>query len=99
MGVKLSSQESELYKRCDEVLFYLWDPIGVSDQPYARDEYHSYLPQAFQLVRSNATADQIASYLAGVEKDRMGSESQPDHNRKVAEILLEWRRRIFEDAA
>jgi len=32
----------ELEQRVDEVLFYVWDPIGVSDTPAARGEYSSY---------------------------------------------------------
>ncbi len=32
----------ELYQRIDEVLYYVWDPIGVSDEPCARAEYSSY---------------------------------------------------------
>ncbi len=48
---KLSDRENELYQRVDEVLHYLWDPIGVSDVPGARDEYHSYVPQVFSLLK------------------------------------------------
>lgn len=63
MGQKLEGREAELYKRCDEVLHYIWDPIGVSGEPGARDEYSSYLPKVFALVRDNATAEEIAKYL------------------------------------
>jgi len=45
MGQKLPPKQLELYKRIDEILFYRWDPIGVSDGAWARDEYQSYLPQ------------------------------------------------------
>lgn len=47
MGKQLSPFERELYQRVDEVLHYVWDPIGVSDAPEARDEYFSYLPIVF----------------------------------------------------
>jgi len=40
MKSDLNHQEKELYRRTDEILHYLWDPIGVSDTPQARDEYH-----------------------------------------------------------
>ncbi len=99
MGVKLSREESELYRRCDEVLFYVWDPIGVFDEPHARDEYQSYLPQVFQLVKANAPADQIESYLSEIVRTTMGLQSSSERDRKVAELLLLWRQRIFEDAA
>lgn len=91
MGQKLSPQDNELYRRCDEVLHYLWDPIGVRGAPGARDEYHSYLPRVFSLVRGNATVDAIADYLVTVERDRMSLSPAPDRARKVAAILIEYR--------
>jgi hypothetical protein len=39
MNNKLTINQSELFRRIDEILFYVWDPIGVNDSPYARDEY------------------------------------------------------------
>ena len=50
MGKKLSPKENKLYKRVDETLFYIWDPIGVNHVPQARDEYYSFLPGIFELV-------------------------------------------------
>ena len=50
MGKKLDPQQMELYRATDEVLHYIWDPIGVSDAPNARDEYSSYLPQVFKML-------------------------------------------------
>ncbi len=47
MGQELSPKENELYRRTHEVLHYIWDPVGVSDEPRARDEYQGYLPQFF----------------------------------------------------
>ena len=35
----------ELHRRTDEVLHYIWDPIGVSGVPTARDEYSGYVPR------------------------------------------------------
>ena len=54
MGKKLEPKDEELYRRVDEVLHYILDPIGVSGIPQARDEYYSYLPGVFQLVKHNA---------------------------------------------
>ena len=50
MGQKLPPDQMELYRRVDEVLHYLWDPIGVAGAPEARDEYYSYLPHVFSLL-------------------------------------------------
>lgn len=52
-----------LYRAVDEVLHYIWDPIGVSGVPEARDEYQGYLPQVFKLVRERQSEETIANYL------------------------------------
>lgn len=45
--------DNELKNRVDEVLFYIWDPIGVSHEPCARWEYKSYIPQVLRLIEQN----------------------------------------------
>ena len=50
MDKKPDHQQKELYRATDEVLHYIWDPIGVSHEPYARDEYWGYLPQVFKML-------------------------------------------------
>ena len=99
MGVRLSRKDAELYRRCDEVLYYMWDPIGVSDEPHARDEYRSYLPQVFQMLKAQADPEQIEAYLAKIAETNIGLPPQPERERKASELLLKWRKRIFEDAA
>lgn len=94
MGRKLSPSDLELYRRCDEVLHYIWDPIGVSDAPPARDEYEGYLPHVFTLVRDGADAATIAQYLLSIETGAMGLSGAPDKARDTAELLLAWREQI-----
>jgi hypothetical protein len=96
MGRKLPPRENELYKRCDEVLHYLWDPIGVADAPGARDEYHSYLPEVFALVRNEAERSEIEAYLVAVETESMGLPPDRERARSAAATLLEWRAWIWE---
>ena len=91
MGSRLSAQELELYKRCDEVLHYIWDPIGVAGDPPARDEYDSYLPHVFRLLCGDAKGDEIADYLTGVEAESMGMAPKRAGAKKAATILLEYR--------
>jgi hypothetical protein len=54
-----------------EALYYLWDPIGVSGVPQARDEYYAYLPRVFQLVKTGRR-DELLDYLREVSDDHMG---------------------------
>lgn len=72
MPPKLPGHEATLHKRCDEVLHYLWDPIGVAGAPGARDEYESYVPQVVKLLHDGAEEEQISGYLVRVEGGRMG---------------------------
>ena len=97
MGQELVGREAELYKRCDEVLHYIWDPIGVAGSASARDEYYSYLPHLFALVRDGEDAKEIANYLIETQMQRMGLRANKERALEVAEILLEWREWIWEN--
>ena len=91
-------REAELYRRCDEVLHYLWDPIGVAGAPEARDEYDSYLPHIFALVRSNVDPAEIVDALVQIETESIGLSASRRRAGHVAALLLEWRQRLLDDA-
>ena len=99
MAIKLSPKDQALYNAVDEVLHYVWDPIGVSGSPQARDEYHGYLPHVFSMLHSGATAESISTYLGEVVTERMGLSDNPQHDLDVASILIEWKRSIHEKFA
>ena len=79
----------EFYKRIDEVLFYKWDPIGISDGAWARDEYQSYLPKIFKLALENKTPEPIANYLNLIATENMGLSAAKHHDTKIAKLILE----------
>jgi hypothetical protein len=83
--------EQELYQRIDEVLHYLWDPIGVAREPFARDEYAAYVPEVFAIVVEGGSEQKLMGYLLQVEGDAMGLAARPSHARRIAEMLVEWR--------
>lgn len=89
-------KDNELYRRVDEILHYIWDPIGVSGCPGARDEYHSYLPMVFGLLKNNESVDGIAHYLGQVTSLSMGLEINREHDLKVAHTLIDWRESLSE---
>lgn len=60
-----------LYKKIDDILWFDWDPIGVNDIA-PRDEYQSYIPEIFGLVKAKADIQVIASRLHKLEIDNMG---------------------------
>ncbi|GGY88030.1 hypothetical protein GCM10007388_21810 [Pseudoduganella plicata] len=80
-----------MYRRVDEVLYYLWDPIGVSAVPSARDEYRSYVPQVVTLLEDDASAERVASYLNGVVTRRMGLTGNIEATLRVVAVLLDWK--------
>lgn len=94
MGDKLGPKDLELYRAVDEVLHYVWDPIGVSGHPQARDEYYGYLPKVFGLVRDGAHPEEVAAHLGSITTDRMCLSVKPGHDLKVAHLLAAWREAI-----
>lgn len=98
MGQKLNSKENELYKRTDEVLFYIWDPIGVCREPYARDEYLSYLPKVFQMLINDNPKELIVEFLITIVADKIGLNPNRKHTEEVVEILEEYKEKIFNNS-
>ena len=95
MGLKLPEKENELYQRLDEVLHYIWDPIGVSGAPGARDEYYSYLPTVFRLLKEDAKVEAIADYLGKITLEHMGLGVNRQRDVEVAEILVNWKANLL----
>ncbi len=79
-----------LYQRIDEIIHYLWDPIGISDFPAARDEYKSYLPQIFQLVNSTNDTKKIAHFLEKIA-NKMSVCSNKKKNHQIAKVMIAWK--------
>ena len=91
-----SKYENELRRRVDEVLHYIWDPIGVRGEPHARDEYDSYVPEVYSLLQSGASAEQIAAHLDKIATERMGLNPNMKHSLVTAHNLLDWRAALLE---
>ena len=85
----------KLETRVDEVLYYVWDPIGVSDDPYARSEYHTYISSVLDHVKSK-NAQEIADYLCSIERDRMELTPNKEKALETAMLLLECKEAIEE---
>ena len=90
MGERLSQEDLRLYRLCDEALFYLWDPIGVRHMPYARDEYESYLPETFRLVKQGSRRV-LVKYLLSVTKKQITLVPDRDATEAAADFMLESR--------
>lgn len=89
----------ELRRRVDEVLYYIWDPIGVSEEPYARAEYENYIPKVLQLVEENDNIRPISGHLADIISTQMGFSPDTKRCDHAAEILLKHKQAIKEGCA
>jgi hypothetical protein len=98
MGQKLNDSEAALYRAVDEVMHYLWDPIGVAGAPAARDEYYGYLPVVYGMLKQGSDETALANYLSEISTEGMGLSSDPQLHMKVARILVRWREAVGENA-
>lgn len=94
MSRRRDRRKGILHRRCDEVLHYLWDPIGVAGEPYARDEYESYVPHVCALLQDGAGEDAIAEYLGSAAREAMGLEPNGERDLQVARVLLDWAEKL-----
>lgn len=92
----LTLAQRELFQRIDEILYYVWDPIGVCGVPAARDEYSGYVPLVFKLLMRGATELEVAQYLMNVACDNMGLSKTEDAN-DAASNLLSFKEWIYEN--
>ena len=99
MGKKLDPKHLELYKRTDEVLYYIWDPIGVSLIPTARDEYQSYLTKIFYMLLKTENGDEIISELECIATEHMGLPKISDKAKIAVSILIGYKEQIFDEKA
>lgn len=88
MGRKLTPEQKALYKRIDEIIFYDWDPIGISNTDWPRDEYETYVPRIFGAVIKNDDPEPIAILLGVLEYDIMGLSPAESRNLTTAKQML-----------
>jgi hypothetical protein len=63
---------ARVHNRADEILHYVWDPIGIAGTPQARDEYDSYVPEVVRMLFAGADSETIAKHLHALETDHIG---------------------------
>lgn len=74
-----------------EVLFYVWDPIGVSSILFARDEYDAYVPEILAILRAGGSSQSVVEALIRLEVEQMEL-NRPNLRsaHKAAEMLVNW---------
>lgn len=94
MKKEMSIKEMEFLNRIDEILFYKWDPIGISETSCPRDEYQSYTPQAFKIALKSSSPEPLAEYLNKIATERMELKSAKEHDLRIAQMIMELKDRI-----
>ena len=100
MNSQLTPDQKELYRRVDEVLHFLWDPIGVAGVPSARGEYNTYVHHVFSMLVERANSKVIAEYLVKTQTESMGLSMTPSSRQRaeeIASILEDYRDYIHEE--
>ena len=68
---KAEQRVKDLRNRISEILFYIWDPIGISHANWSRDEYIAYEPEVFRLLIVSDSHEPIADYLTKISSEYM----------------------------
>ena len=77
----------ELQDQVDKVLFYEWDPLGVSTMDYMRDEYSRYVLEVVEIALECSSYEAIEEELVLVRKERMGMEANTEQDNKIARTI------------
>ena len=77
-----------LRTRIDEILFYKWDPIRISNANWPRDEYSSYVPEVLQLAINSSSYQPLAEHLMQLSKDIIERADSQERAEAVAELIF-----------
>ncbi len=95
--VKPSSHiQSEMEQRVSEILFYVWDPIGVNRMPACRDEYADYVPLITAYLLDHFPESGVDALLTYIAEEHMGVRLAKPPRRKAQHLealrlLLAWK--------
>ena len=84
---KAEQRVEELRNRISEILFYIWDPIGISRANWPRDEYIAYEPEVFRLLIVSDSYEPIADYLTKISSEYMLEEIR-ERNIETAKLIF-----------
>lgn len=77
-----------VFAEVDAILLEDWDPIGINDEPEARDEYTTYVPGIINLLIADRSRKKLSAYLEELESDWMGVRVPSERRVAVAKKLL-----------
>jgi hypothetical protein len=93
----LMTKEESREVRCAirRVFLDVWDPIRISDEPNAQDEYDGYIGRVFELLTTGGSDKEIIEYLLWAT-DRMGMDGSRVSLQTVISALrtIHWTGRV-----
>jgi hypothetical protein len=101
-GAKMTMKEynqKELRKRVSEVLYYLWDPIGVSLTPEARAEYEGYVLQVVGILEQSEGIQELTQLLSEIRTKNMGLPENMTKDLDTAQLLQHHKRAVIQGLA
>lgn len=63
-----------------------WDPIGVKDEPYAQDEYDSYVGPIVSLLFAGTGTSDLIEHLGWIQYENMGLSRPAEPSKHLAEV-------------
>ena len=84
----IAAKDFLIYRKIDDILWFDWDPIGVNDCA-PRDEYQSYVPEIFALIKAKADRWEIANTLYRFETENMGMSGTIKNCLMIADKILQ----------
>jgi hypothetical protein len=78
----------EVRTRIDEILFYKWDPIRLSNSNTARDEYMMYVEKTLQVATTSESPEPLADHLTHLSTQITGAKGNRKCDIQVAELIF-----------
>ena len=83
---------TRLLESVKSILFKEWNPIGLNDTSFYRDEYDSYAPAICRMLREGADAEKLVRHLRQLQQISMGlSEVNEERDCQVVNSLIDLR--------
>jgi hypothetical protein len=91
---------SEMETRVSEILFYVWDPIGVNGIPACRDEYESYVPIISAYLLHSFEESGLEALIMFITEEYIGVRLNRPPRRKyqhqeAMRMLMAWKTDFF----
>lgn len=91
---------SEMETRVSEILFYVWDPIGVNRMPACRNEYEQYVPIISAYLLHEFVTAGVDALMIFIMEEYIGVgllklPRRKSQHLETIRMLMEWKTDFF----